>query len=176
MGLALVDFLEICENEVDKKNFFKLVEDFGMKIPIVAAQRTFAEDEVVYFALPPFLMQRYADRVPFEASMGKATIVGATQEMGLYLVEKGNKLFWLPSFYLHRNAEIAEDMYRKQLKIMIEREKEDGKKAVRRSERPYSVPIELLMGSERQHNEWFYEHYQKPSLSDMKAKTKSLGF
>ena len=160
----------------ERKRFTLLLDKYGMKIPIMAGQKPFKLNEIVYLALPPYVFSRYEDRYSPEEAMGRFEVVHIHESMGMIEIERGHRSFILPSFFLSRNKDTARDMYRVHVEMMIQVEKQEIKDKVSGWDRTYSVPGSLLTASETQKNEMFIEQYDKASLRDSREKVQKLGF
>lgn len=161
----------------ERKHFTLLLEKYGMKIPILAAQRRFEVGEIVYLAFPPYIFNRYADRrYTAEDTMGRFTVSSILDIMGMIEVNRSGMSFILPGFFVHRNPEIARNMYRHQVDLMIEVEMKEIQTRVSERARTYSVPGTLLTASTKQKDEMFIEAYDKASIRDAREKIQKLGF
>lgn len=171
MSATLDKWLDAVGGSSNRDMFYRLVEHLGMRVPIMAAQEPFRKGEIVYLALPTFLLPRYEDMYPREKTLGRVLIVDVDERHGFYLANKDDVNYWLPCFFFHRDKTLAKQTYEKQLFHMIEENK--GKIFYNQE---FSVPQTYITASRKQMAEWFYEEYDKPNIAELKVQTKHLGF
>lgn len=164
----------------DRDVMFKsLVDHFGIKIPIVAAQKPFVVGESVFLTLPPFLLSSYQGFLSPELSIGKLIITSLDEENGYYSLRNPDNEYqsiWLPCFFFHRNSDLACSMYKEQLEIMLATEKKEMKDGIDRYDRTYQCIPKMLMSTSKEREEWYIEEYKGHTIKDLRQRANSLGF